>query len=341
MQAYNDETNVVFGTRNIFYRPMDKNIKILSQDFNGPCMLIAIVNALILKGEIILENSQYTLSSIVHILQKLNNKLPELDGLIYGYDINPFFTDCTKFKGYPDFLNLLNLKMVHSIVCDPILPMFQEISKYDYDTFQIQLCENENDEKDNLAVSKKKDFIKEWNEEVKKQTTKYGIQSIKKALQNNEIAIYFRANHYSVLLKFNNSVYCLLTDEGFNYTEYVWESIPDERGDSVFYDSNFNSLTEGSLENLIESVESLSFSKSQFSEANMTNDTEQKFKENDKSMKDMSYSGSSQEDLSKTNNLVDQQRNIEKMHEIEQSMNPQSNCIDHTFWENLEYTKPN
>lgn len=332
MQVSNDESDVVFTTRNVYYLQMDKNIKILIQDFNGPCLLIAIVNALILQGKITLQENKYTLSSIVHILQNYNNELPELDGLIYGFDINPCFNDCSNFKDYPAFLKSLNLKMVHSIVCDPKLPAYQKVSNLDYDTFQIKLVELESDDvKDNNNAEYKKDPILEWNDSVKAQTTKYGIKNIHSTLSEHEVAIYFRANHFSVITKHNGKVFCLLTDESFNETEYVWESIPDETGDSLFYDSFFNTLFEGSLENLIESVESLNQSKSHLNQSsqsylkNSINSTSKLIEKNNlDSSSDMTTATTASdedEDLGKTNNLVDQQRTAEKANEIENAIN--------------------
>ena len=329
MQASNDENDVVFTTRNIFYLPIEKNVRILIQDFNGPCLLIAIVNALILQGKIKLQENKYTLCSIVQLLQKYKSDLPDLDSLIYGFDINPCFNDCSNFKDYPNFLNLLNLKMVHSIVCDPLLPIYQHVSNLDYDAFQIKLVEIASENKDNNSTeAKKAKSISEWDTSVKKQTTKYGIRNIHSTLHEGDVAIYFRANHFSVITKHNKRVFCLLTDESFCDTEFVWESIPDESGDSLFYDAFFNTLFEGSIENLIESVESLNQSKSILSQNSFKKekDNTSEFKGNvldsSSDVTANSYEEEENEDLNKTNNLVEQQRTVEKLHEIDQANDP-------------------
>ena len=46
------QEELVFQTRSFIYSPLNKKVTILIQDQNGPCMLIAIFNALVLKNKV-------------------------------------------------------------------------------------------------------------------------------------------------------------------------------------------------------------------------------------------------------------------------------------------------
>lgn len=231
-----EENQIVFHTRSFYYEPMDKNVTILLQDLNGPCMLIAIINALILQGKIELKENQYDPESLNCILQAISPDAPDLSLLLTGFNINPCFSDCTAFKDYPVFLNSLGLKMVHSMVCDPRDGDYPYISELDYEAFQIELIDLSEGK---INSDSKIDAFNRWNEKLKKQTTRYGAKNIKSRMKENEFCIYFRGNHFSVITKHDSNVYALMTDEIFAMTNCIWESIPGENGESVYYDTFF------------------------------------------------------------------------------------------------------
>ena len=226
--------DTIFITRDIFYLPMNKNIKIITQNVNGPCMLIAIANVLALKGEITFTDEIYSLESLVETIREINPKLPDLSNLIHGCNINPIFTNCANFKDYPDFLEMLNIKMFHSIVCDSKAPYFDQISQYDYDSFEMKLLESlETPNDDQTSI------LNEWNESILKQATPYGVEQIKNSMCDEEVAIYFRGNHFSAILKNDGQIYNLITAADFSNSQYVWQSVQVNLGDSEFYDPFF------------------------------------------------------------------------------------------------------
>ncbi|OHT01852.1 hypothetical protein TRFO_07430 [Tritrichomonas foetus] len=238
MAHYHNTNDIVFTTRSIYYEPESKNINILMQDSNGPCMLIAIVNTLVLRKDIQLKETNYSLKSIIEIIQNLCPEVPDLSNLINGFDINPLFSHCYKFNDYPNFLELLNINMYHALVCDPQSLIYDDISRYDYDSFEMKLLESS--EKENSEEFR---ILNKWNNIIVRQATKYGIEEISRIMNDGEIGIYFRSNHFSVIIKYNSKIFSLITDSSFLNSEAVWESLPDEKGDSSFYDPFFMSIS--------------------------------------------------------------------------------------------------
>jgi hypothetical protein len=55
-----------------------------------------------------------------------------------------------------------------------------------------------------------------------------------------ELAVFFRNNHFSTLLKHGGRVFLLLTDLGFGSVEHaVWEQQTQVEGDNPFFDGDF------------------------------------------------------------------------------------------------------
>lgn len=62
---------------------------------------------------------------------------------------------------------------------------------------------------------------------------------IQNELKEGELSVFFRNNHFSVIVKYNNELYTLVTDMGyFMEKEIVWEKFIDLT-DSIFCKGDF------------------------------------------------------------------------------------------------------
>lgn len=82
--------------------------------------------------------------------------------------------------------------------------------------------------------------IKEFLESHPSQLTVYGLVSMNDRLQEDQLAVFFRNNHFNVLLKHSNELYILVTDQGYqNEPDIVWERLVNVDGDTEFVQWNF------------------------------------------------------------------------------------------------------
>ena len=82
--------------------------------------------------------------------------------------------------------------------------------------------------------------IKEFLESHPSQLTVYGLVSLNDRLQEDQLAVFFRNNHFNVLLKHMNELYILVTDQGYqNEPDIVWERLVNVDGDTEFVQWNF------------------------------------------------------------------------------------------------------
>ncbi|KAL1743946.1 hypothetical protein HDZ31DRAFT_64557 [Schizophyllum fasciatum] len=147
-----------------------KNYKIITQNYNGPCSLIAICNILILRNKIeVLPASRKTVSYdylAQLVADYLINNCPDLDisaalsilpHTQEGMHLNPVFTDATSFRaGAGGELNLFEhagIRLLHGWLVDPTGPDADVVSRYsDYDAAVSLIAEADHLTKGQLVV---------------------------------------------------------------------------------------------------------------------------------------------------------------------------------------------
>ena len=59
-------------------------------------------------------------------------------------------------------------------------------------------------------------------------------------MKDGQLAVFFRNNHFSAMVKEGGSLYLLVTDLGFlDQEDVVWETLDSVQGDTVFVDKQF------------------------------------------------------------------------------------------------------
>jgi hypothetical protein len=296
---------------------------IILQSKNGPCPLLAIVNALILRGTNIHIDAQKSHVSsnylvdvigayLLDISNKNNNKnnettqemnisdaLTTLMRIKDGLNVNVKFNGCFSFDDIPEMkiFRLLNLKLVHGWLVDPqdeethralgdltytqavekvflmrdVIAMEEKAAAHASNELQNENTFNDIKMDNNAPTIIASDFAniiknpedimtkltREQREQIKKeggliaqflessssQITYYGLVSLHECLNNNQLAILFRNNHFATICKHNDHLYLLCTDEGFvDKEDIVWERIDEIGGDNIYCKGDFQAL---------------------------------------------------------------------------------------------------
>jgi hypothetical protein len=124
----------VYYTKQIIFQ--DKSINILLQNENGPCPLIAIINALVLRSDIQIHKPIMDSSGLLELLANFIMERPAksaqdeyarhesielLPDLLFGMDINPYFErhDQFEYTKQLSIFDFLAIPIVHGWVWNP------------------------------------------------------------------------------------------------------------------------------------------------------------------------------------------------------------------------------
>ncbi|KAM6426545.1 ubiquitin carboxyl-terminal hydrolase MINDY-2 isoform 5-T8 [Liasis olivaceus] len=197
---------------------------VVTQNENGPCPLLAVMNALLLAwrvrlppmmeiitaeqlmeylGDYILDSKPKEISEIqrLNYEQNVSDAMAVLHKLQTGLDVNVRFTgigDIVKAVG-----NCSYNQLVEKIICCSIAEQFLSSTAT--------------------------------------QLTYHGLCELTSTVQEGELCVFFRNNHFSTMTKHKGQLYLLVTDQGFlTEDKVVWESLHNVDGDGNFCDSEFH-----------------------------------------------------------------------------------------------------
>ncbi|CAO2649568.1 Nn.00g069530.m01.CDS01 [Neocucurbitaria sp. VM-36] len=272
---------------------------ILTQNLNGPCPLLALVNALVLSTPAGLETAlvetlrtRETVSlgllldavfdelmsgrrgDAAQALPDVSELYKFLLALHTGLNVNPMFvndrdtasgnTSLTNRGGGFENTQDMNLYRTFDIpLMHGWLPeagseaytAFDRVAK-SYETSQyVQFQEEELDAKlrsgEPLNADEQQMFtdiqaIKEFLSRWPTQLTEHGLKVMRDTLQDGQVAILFRNDHFSTLCKDprTGQLVTLVTDQGYStHDEIVWESLTDVNGQgSQLFSGDFRSV---------------------------------------------------------------------------------------------------
>jgi hypothetical protein len=248
----------------------------LLQGANGPCPIVALCNVLLLKGVLSLPNNsekvsfEYLVDSVANIMIDKNNtadadetlrstlesSVQLLSSLNRGLDVNVSFTSVEGFEYTPEMsiFDLVDVRVYHGwIVSEEDFSAYPYVSQLTYDQAVEKVAAYEEVKAHALkcgdfdsAIEGKKDVVEEgeaiakWLESTKSQLTSDGLIQLHTTLQDGDIGVLFRNNHFSVIHKRENHLFSLVTDIGFRRTSNaMWESLDQLNGDALYLDSSF------------------------------------------------------------------------------------------------------
>ena len=232
-----------------------KKIPIVTQNVNGPCPLISIVNVLLLRGKISLPNEVEVISAeqlLQHLAdcllnrasnsaendanfqQNISDAVSILPKLRTGLDVNVKFNAVDAFEFTPELVifDLLGIQLFHGWLVDPQL---REVHCAVGDLSYNALVER--------AISGKEpeaSIAQHFLAETASQLTVHGLCELNSAVKEGTLSVFFRNNHFSTLFKLNKELFLLATDQGFiKESSVVWETLSSIDGDGHFVDENF------------------------------------------------------------------------------------------------------
>lgn len=258
----------------------NKNVPIILQNENGPCPLLAIANILFLK-QIIQFSSRIEVITSLNLIEYLGDallrskptKMSEdqemnfnenfsdalnlLHKLEFGLDVNVKFTGVNEFE-YTRELNIFdmfNINIYHGWLIDPQMKeIFELVKNLSYNQLVEKIIYLKNTDSQIDVVHGMQ--IEEFLDSTQSQLTYHGLIELQQALTPNELAVFFRNNHFSTILKHNNQLYLLATDQGFLHkSKIVWETLSSIDGDIYYVNSDFcdvldDNFTETSSKNV-------------------------------------------------------------------------------------------
>ncbi|CAH8589032.1 unnamed protein product [Heterobilharzia americana] len=237
---------------------------IITQNQNGPCPMIAIANVLLLRGTIDLPKDSELISGnrLLAILSELLlSKTPDDldDGQLINYESNFYDALCLfpslqtgldvniRFTGVSDFeytstlslFDLFNIHIYHGWLVDPDEhDLAMTVGKRTYNQLTEELLRLRSSQ---TSEDVYRSTLIEWFlNQSGSQLTFHGLSQLVSTLRDEELAVFFRNNHFSTILKHKDSIYVLVTDMGLlNEPKIVWELLNDLDGDTQFVDCSF------------------------------------------------------------------------------------------------------
>ncbi|XP_075064168.1 ubiquitin carboxyl-terminal hydrolase MINDY-2 isoform X2 [Mixophyes fleayi] len=243
----------------------EQSTPIVTQNENGPCPLLAIMNVLLLAwkvklppmmeiitaeqlmeylGDYVLEAKPKEISEAqrLNYEQNMSDAMAILHKLQTGLDVNVKFTGVRVFEYTPECIvfDILNIPLYHGWLVDPeIAEVVTAVGNCSYNQLVEKIISCKQSENSELVSE---GFVAEqFLNGTATQLTYHGLSELTSSLQEGELCVFFRNNHFSTMTKYKGLLYLLVTDQGFLTEEnIVWESLHNVDGDGNFCDSEFH-----------------------------------------------------------------------------------------------------
>ncbi|MGH0163972.1 UNVERIFIED_CONTAM: hypothetical protein FKN15_046192 [Acipenser sinensis] len=243
----------------------EENTPIITQNENGPCPLLAIMNVLLLAwkvkmppmmemitaeqlmeylGDYILDAKPKEISEIqrLNYEQNMSDAMAVLHKLQTGLDVNVKFTGVRVFEYTPECIvfDLLDIPLYHGWLVDPqINDIVKAVGNCSYNQLVEKIIISKQSNRSELVGE---GYVAEqFLNSTATQLTYHGLCELTSTVQEGELCVFFRNNHFSTMTKYKGQLYLLVTDQGFLTEEkVVWESLHNVDGDGNFCDSEFH-----------------------------------------------------------------------------------------------------
>ncbi|XP_007956618.1 ubiquitin carboxyl-terminal hydrolase MINDY-2 [Orycteropus afer afer] len=243
----------------------EENTPIITQNENGPCPLLAILNVLLLAwkvklppmmeiitaeqlmeylGDYMLDAKPKEISEIqrLNYEQNMSDAMAILHKLQTGLDVNVKFTGVRIFEYTPECIvfDLLDIPLYHGWLVDPqIDDIVKAVGNCSYNQLVEKIISYK--QSDNSELVSEGFVAEQFLNNTATQLTYHGLCELTSTVQEGELCVFFRNNHFSTMTKYKGQLYLLVTDQGFLTEEkVVWESLHNVDGDGNFCDSEFH-----------------------------------------------------------------------------------------------------
>ncbi|KAG9352186.1 hypothetical protein JZ751_020599 [Albula glossodonta] len=171
----------------------------------------------------------------------MSDAMAVLHKLQTGLDVNVKFTGVRVFEYTPECIvfDLLDIPLYHGWLVDPQMDdIVKAVGNCSYNQLVEKIISCKQSENSELAGE---GYVAEqFLNSTATQLTYHGLCELTSSVQEGELCVFFRNNHFSTMTKFKGQLYLLVTDQGFLTEEkVVWESLHNVDGDGNFCDSEF------------------------------------------------------------------------------------------------------
>jgi hypothetical protein len=233
-----------------FNRP----VAIICQNENGPCPLIAIANILTLRGKIQIstDRSFISLDEVIQIVadavfesssqqdgieelrqQHMEDVLNVLPKLARGLDLNIGFKSVNKYEFTEEIsiFDALDISLLHGWLVNPddqrAVEVIGDLS-YNHLMYKIveykSMLENSEPSSESQQLLEEGPVIDGFLAQSASQLTFTGLLKLYEAMNDRQLAVFFRNNHFSTLFSFNGQLFLLVTDLGYlHQPAVIWE----------------------------------------------------------------------------------------------------------------------
>uniref|UniRef100_A0A8C5MI35 Ubiquitin carboxyl-terminal hydrolase n=1 Tax=Leptobrachium leishanense TaxID=445787 RepID=A0A8C5MI35_9ANUR len=195
-------------------------------------------------GDYILDAKPKEISEIqrLNYEQNMSDAMAILHKLQTGLDVNVKFTGVSVFEYTPECIvfDLLDIPLYHGWLVDPqSVEVATAVGNCSYNQLVEKIISCKQSDRSELVSE---GFIAEqFLSGTATQLTYHGLSELTTSLQEGELCVFFRNNHFSTMTKYKGLLYLLVTDQGFLTEEnIVWESLDNVDGDGNFCDSEFH-----------------------------------------------------------------------------------------------------
>ena len=191
-------------------------------------------------------------TQMANAIQNIEDCVKLFPKLEQGLDINIKFSDVTDFEFTPAIamFDSYNIRLLHGWVVDPQqIQLYHLIKDKSYNEI-VDFLTSENDSKwDDEQIAKReqeKTIIRQFLNQYQQQLTAQGLIRMHEVMNDNEIAIFFRNNHFSAVYKRSGRIWELVTDQGIVDADgrITWQSLSQLSGDEQFVSNKFNLISQ-------------------------------------------------------------------------------------------------
>jgi hypothetical protein len=192
---------------------------------------------------------------VAHVLQQLEEVSALLPKLEVGLDVNVSFHAVDAFEATSELalFDLAAVRLVHGWVYDSQdKETARVLGTKSYNELVTMIASDDvaavaadaSDEEKSAALAQAmadKNIARTWLDETQSQLTVAGLSLMATHLQDEELAVLFRNNHFHLLYKHNKNLYTLHTDQGvIRAAPYLtWSYCSSVSGDDLDLDADF------------------------------------------------------------------------------------------------------
>lgn len=277
-----------FPVKSITWLSYEQTTPILQQEKNGPCPLIALVNTLLLKSDIVARttgmdanaaelSSSANVTALRQLLERNSGKEVELKQLLLC--LGDYLVQLPSLDSDTLSKLLESLPLLHTgLSTNPDLTSGyfakNDLSVKIFNAFGLIFVHgwavNPDTDQNSGSVfhahptfdsiqdylltaedSVEKQAVVSWLNSNASQLTAHGLKIMDQHLEPDLVAVFFRNNHFSTLYKANDhDFYLLITDSSFlNSKDYVWQSLISVSGkDDLFFKGDFTPIADETSE---------------------------------------------------------------------------------------------